>query len=330
MTSPNSSDPVLACIIVNYRTAALVIAGLQALSCEREQFPGLHVVVVDNDSGDDSVARLQQATAAYGDWVKIVAAPKNGGYAYGNNYGFEAAKTWLPSIDYFWMLNPDTEVLPGATAALLRFLQQHPRTIAGSCLQDRDGTCQVSTFNFPSIIGEMCAGFGLGILDRVFKHRLICRDIPQQNEKSDWMAGASLMFTAAVQRTLGDLDDVYFLYFEEVDYLLRAQRLGIACWYIPDSRIIHEVGASTGISDVRKQQPRRPQYWFASRRRYYAKNHSRAYLLCVDAAWMCGYASWLLRKRFSARQDVEAQPPGLLRDFFLASDFNPCNWSKPL
>ncbi|MBX2807216.1 MAG: glycosyltransferase family 2 protein [Cellvibrionaceae bacterium] len=328
MASLDKTPPVIAGIIVNYRTADLVIAGLNALLLERKQFPGLHLVVVDNDSGDGSFERLQQGAADYSDWVKVVAASKNGGYAYGNNYGFTEAKAWLQHIDYFWMLNPDTEVLPGATAALLGFLEENPRTIVGSCLQDRDGTKQVSTFNFPSVVGEMCAGFGLSVLDKVFKNRLICRQIPQKNERTDWLAGASLMFSAAVQQELGGLDEVYFLYFEEVDYLLHAHRRGIHCWYIPSSRIVHEVGASTGISDVRKQQPRRPQYWFASRRRYYIKNHSRFYLLCVDMAWIGGYSSWLARKWLTRREEFSAQPPHLLCDFILASDFNPCNWSK--
>lgn len=322
------SNPVIAVVIVNYRTPDLVVAGLKALEQERVAFPGLHVILVDNQSPDDSVTQLQSAIDTYGwlEWVRLVPAPINGGYAYGNNRGFEAAKHWLGQIDYLWMLNPDTQVRPGATAALIQFLQRHPRAIAGSCLEDRDGTKQVSTFNFPSVLSEACSGFSLGFLDRLLIQHRVTRDIPKQREACDWLAGASLMFTAQVQDELGHLDEGYFLYFEEVDYLLQANRQGIPCWYIPDSRVIHEVGAATGISDVRKRQPRRPTYWFESRRRYFLKNHGRVTLLAADLLWVLGYSSWCLRKSISNRQHLAQQPPKLFSDFLLQSQLNPGNW----
>lgn len=327
---PLDTQPVIAVIIVNYRTPELVIRGLGALEQERQEYPKLSVVIIDNHSGDDSLSLVHTAITDnhWGSWCKIIAAPKNGGYAYGNNLGFAEAKAWLDHIDYYWMLNPDTQVLPGATKALLKHLEAKPDTIVGSCLQDRDGTKQVSTFRFPSIINEMCSGFGLGLLDRLFKHKLIAEEIPSASKQCEWMAGASLMFSSQVQATLDDLDANYFLYFEEVDYLLKAHQQGIHCWYIPQSQVVHEVGASTGISDTRKKQPRRPQYWFASRRRYFLKNHGRLYLLAADALWLLGYGSWLTRKRLLKPKDMDLQPPFLWRDFFRASDFYPLNWMK--
>ena len=278
-------DATIAVVTVNYRTAALVIKGLEALFKERDRFPNLHAIIVDNSSPDDSLAVLNAYVLeqSWHEWVKVVPAEKNGGYAYGNNVGFDIAREWLPQLDYVWMLNPDTEVLPGATASLINFLMENPKTIAGSRLQDRDGTPQVSTFNFPSAMSELCSGLSLGFIDRLFSQYQVCRAIPDEPEASDWMAGASLMFASSTLEILGYLDDEYFLYFEEVDYLLNAQKQGVQCWYVPSSQVIHEVGASTGISDVRKQQPRRPVYWFESRRRYFIKNQVKSNLY-YDAA----------------------------------------------
>lgn len=314
----------IAVIIVNYRTAQLVIKGIQALHVEKSVFPYLHVITIDNHSPDDSVKIISQAIEKNGwsEWVKLVPAKKNGGFAYGNNLGFKEAKSWLNKIDYFWMLNPDTKVLPGATSALVSYLQQYPRTIVGSCLEDHDGTKQVSAFHFPSFISELCAGFGLGMLDRLFKPYLVHQDIPNGIQQTDWLAGASLMFTNSVQQQLGQMDETYFLYFEEVDYLLKANKLDIRCFYIPNSRVVHEVGAATGISDMRKKQPRRPQYWFESRRRYFIKNHGGWYLFLADTLWMLGYSSWCVRKWLTNRKQLRLQPPKLLRDFFLHSQWN--------
>jgi len=258
------NDKSIVAIMVNYKTPELVIAGLSALNVERASETGLHVVVVDNASGDHSLEFIGQfiESQQWGDWVKLVAADKNG------------------------------------------FLESCPRAIAGSRLEDRDGTVQISAFNFPSLLGEMCAGFSLGLLDKIFVKSLTRRSIPGCAEPVDWLAGASVMFSRQVYDELGGLDEEYFLYYEEVDYLLNANRKGIQCWYVPESRVVHEVGAATGISDARKKQPRRPAYWFESRRRYYIKNHGRLYLMATDFLWSVGYATWYARKLIVA-QSIE-------------------------
>lgn len=326
--SSTENNSVIAVVIVNYRTPELLIACLASLEKERVVFPKLYAIVVDNASPDNSVSLITNAIEKFSwqGWVRLVPAEKNGGYAYGNNMGFASAKAWLSDIDYFWMLNPDTRALPGSTQGLVNFLQAQPSTIAGCCLQDEDGTKQVSTFNFPGVISEFCSGLGLGVVDRLCKRFKVVRDIPSSIESSDWMAGASLMFTSKTQAKLGNLDERYFLYFEEVDYLLKAQRMGIHCWYIPESKVIHEVGAATGISDVRKRQPRRPAYWFESRRYYFLKNYSILRLALADLVWILAYSSWCARKYLTDRQQVHQQPPKLLRDFIRHSLFNPFSW----
>lgn len=328
----NHSDYVnndcIGIVMVNYRTPALVVNGLVALQKERERFPMLHVVIVDNDSGDDSQTLINSAVNDndWSSWVKWVAAPINGGFSYGNNLGIKTLQTWLPNIDFYWLLNPDTEVLPGATLALVDTLTSHPNTIVGSYLQDRDGSKQLSSFNFPSLITELCSTLGIGLLDKLFAQSIIRLPLTDSGQCAGWLAGASLMFTQEVQRTLGYMDEGYFLYFEEVDYLLQAKHQGIACFYVAESKIIHEVGASTGISDVRVKQGRRPAYWFESRRRYFLKNHSRAYLLLADIAWLLGQGLWYLRKSLTNKQDLALSPPGLWRDFARHSQLNPRNW----
>jgi len=329
-TSVAIYDDVIAVVIVNFRTPQLVSDCITSLAKERKNFPSLSVVVVDNDSQDGSVNILEDfiGVEQYFDWVKIIDAPKNGGYAYGNNIGFDKAKSWLGEIGYFWMLNPDTRVMPNATSALVDFLVANPKSIVGSCLQDADGSKQVSAFNFPSVISEMCSGFCLGLLDRFFKKYIVCLPIPEKSIQCDWLAGASLMFNNKTQSLLGHLDEKYFLYFEEVDYLLHAKKKGIPCWYVPESKVIHEVGASTGISDVRKQQPRRPVYWFESRTRYFLKNHGRLYLFTADCLWPLAYGTWLIRSKLTDVESFQARPPYLLSDFLIQSQLNPVNWFK--
>ncbi len=68
---------------------------------------------------------------------------------------------------------------------------------------------------------------------------------------------------------VGLLDDGYFMYFEEVDFCLKASRAGWPCWYVPASRVVHLVGQSSGVTDASPAAKRRPRYWFDARTRYF-------------------------------------------------------------
>ena len=103
------------------------------------------------------------------------------------------------------------------------------------------------------------------------------------------------------------------MYFEEVDFCLRAARAGWECWFVPESRVVHLVGQSTGVTDVKSTPKRRPAYWFASRRRYFRKNHGALYTLCADLLWAGGFATWRVRRVLQRKLD--ADPPHLLGDF---------------
>ncbi len=322
--SENRFSMAIAVVIVNYKTAQLVNRALDSLLLEREFLPQLSVIVVDNDSPDDSLAQLHNYVSAkqYGDWVHVFSSGKNGGYAYGNNVGFEKIESLKLAPEYIWMLNPDTYLRPKAGYELVAFLQQHPHAIAGSRLEDADTTPQVSTFNFPSVLSEVLSGFGLGALDKLFHSHRIVRDIVDNREEVDWLAGASMMIPSQAIALIGGLDERYFLYFEEVDYCLAMRKAEYHCWYVPESRVVHEVGASTGISDIRGKQPRRPQYWFESRRYYFGKNLGPLSHALADVGWMLGYTTWILRKKLTASKDLHCQPPHLLGDFWRNSVLN--------
>src|SRR5687767_12948644 len=108
--------------IVNYRTPELVVECLDSLEPEVRAHPGTTVLIVDNDSGDQSPEVIGGAVRSkgYEGWCRLVLAPRNGGFSYGNNLALkhwraEAAKDGDPPAafpDYVWLLNPDTRVLP--------------------------------------------------------------------------------------------------------------------------------------------------------------------------------------------------------------------------
>ena len=303
-------------VIVNYRTAQLTIDCLHSLALQINALPRMQVVVADNASGDDSVGQLTKAVCDNGwkSWCAVLPLPRNGGFAWGNNEAIRPALESADPPDYFLLLNPDTIVRDGAVAALLDFMDAHPPVgIAGSRLEDPDGHVQRSAFRFPGIMSELESGIRLSVVSRALSRFVVAPPPPAQACRVDWVAGASMMVRKAVFDAVGLLDDKYFMYYEEVDFCLRANRAGWSCWYVPASRVVHLVGQSSGVTDEKRRKKRRPEYWFESRRRYFRLHSGRLGTLLADSFWVMGRA--LYKTTAMARKHPANDPERLLGDF---------------
>jgi hypothetical protein len=306
-------------VIVNYRTAALVVDCLRSLQDEvakaSRRFGPVSVIVVDNASGDGSPDQIEEAIASRGwaNWAQLRRLPRNGGFAWGNNAAIRHASESDGTPDFVWLLNPDTIVRPGALVSLLEFLQSHPQAgLAGSRLEDPDGTVQRSAFRFPSLPAEVDNGLRLGLATRLLARRVVAPEPPGEATPTDWLSGASLMIRWAVIQEIGLLDEGYFMYFEETDFCRRAYRAGWRCWYVPQSRVVHLVGQASGIN-AGQQNKRRADYWFHSRRRYFLKHLGKIRTAAADGLFMIGFATWRLRRRLQKKADPD--PAMFLSDF---------------
>lgn len=292
---PHAAEGRLWIVIVNFRTASLVEDCLRSLRSEALALD-CRVVVVDNDSADGSYARLATCVQNQGwqDWVQVLAAPRNGGFAYGNNQGIRHALACDPGLGQVLLLNPDTVVEARALSALLDWMASHPRTgIVGSRLLNAEGGVEVSAHRHPSALGELEGSARLGLVSRALAAFQVSPPASATPQRCDWVSGASLMVRRAALDQVGPLDEGYFLYFEEVDFCLRVQQAGWECWCIPASRVVHLEGAATGI---RKTAARRARYWYDSRRRFFVKHHGVAGLMLADLLWALGRASLNLRR----------------------------------
>jgi len=303
-------------VIVNYRTTALTLDCLRSLQGEVDTVAGTRVVVTDNASGDDSVAHLEAAVSAsgWGSWATIQPLEQNGGFAAGNNAAIRLALVTADPPRYVLLLNPDTIVRPGALRALVEFMEGRPDVgIAGSRLEEPDGTPQRSAFRFPSVLGELEGGLRLGLVSRLLARWVSAPAIPMGPGPTDWVAGACMIIRSAVFKSVGLMDEGYFLYFEEVDFCHRARRAGWPCWYVPAAHVVHLVGRSSGVTNPSAAQRRRPSYWFRARRRYFLNNHGRLATVLADLAWSLGYASYRVRRLMQRKPDTD--PQWLLWDF---------------
>jgi len=301
-------------VIVNFQTPALAIDCLRSLVPEVRS-TGCRVWVVDNASADDSVTAISQLIRSEGwDWVELLPLQKNLGFAGGNNATLRSLLASSMPPDYVWLLNPDTIVRPGALSALLDLMEEHPEAgAAGSRLEDPDGTPQCSAFRFPSVLGEFENGIRLGLVSRLLARWIVAPAPPERQSETDWLSGASLLVRRQGFETVGLLDEQFFLYYEEVDFLLRAHRVGWQCWYVPASRVVHLVARASGVFADRRSPKRLPSYWFKSRRHYFCKNGGRRYALLADCAWLIGFVLWRLRRALCGKPDRD--PPHYLWDF---------------
>jgi len=260
----------VAVVIVSYRSAQLTVDCLRSLQSELLQ-PNMDikVVVVDNASGDYPEIAAAVLREHWSDWVKLIEAPQNGGFAYGNNLGLSyAIPLWNPH--YLHLLNPDTRIQPGAVRELVEFLDRTPAAgIAGSSFENGDGSDWPIAFRFGSPLSEFESALGWGLVSRLLQRWRVARVMDKTAKPIDWCAGASMMLRRTMLEKIGGMDERFFLYFEETEFCWRARRAGFQNWYVPASRVIHIAGQSTRLTERNAAPKCLPDYWFESRRRYF-------------------------------------------------------------
>ncbi len=299
-------------VIVNYKTAPLALRAAEGALADVNALGGA-ITIVDNDSGDGSVATLRQGVESgrFGRTVEVVAAEKNGGFGYGNNVAIRRALASDDPPDYVYLLNPDAVPDPGAIRTLVEFMDAHPDVgIAGSHIHNPDGTTHVSAFRFPSPLGELEGTLRLGLATKLFDRWSVWNLPCDRTTQVDWVSGASTIIRREVLDQIGLFDENFFLYFEETDLCRRATEAGWATWFVREASVEHEVGVATGIKDTAK---RTPPYWFQSRRYYFLKQGGKSELLLANLLWIAGFSLWRMRRRLQGKPDRD--PPQMLTDF---------------
>lgn len=309
-------NPTLATIIVNYRTAALVIENLPALLDEMRDYEGSHVYIVDNASpgGDFDTLNAFVAAEGLGDRISVIASGGNLGFAGGNNIGFEKARDDAKgAADYIFCLNPDAAPRPGALKTMIDVLEAQPRAaIVGPQIQDENGTAAASHHRFPTILREFAGEIRIG-----FFHKLAgapaAPDNPYAPFKTDWVSGAAFLarreaFPAAL------MDGNYFLYYEETDMMLGLKQAGWETWHAPEAAVVHIGGVSTGVQG---RTARLPTFWFDSWRYYFGKNHGGLYAFAAASAKFLGALGYVVKQALLGRANDKPER-------YLADVFNQC------
>lgn len=219
-------------IIVSWNTSALLSQCLSSLYETGSRFT-FEVIVVDNNSRDDTVALVEKQFPE----VILIKNDRNVGFACANNQAMMIGKG-----RYFLLLNSDTIVLPGAIDALMELAEQNPRVgVLGPKLLNMDGSLQASWASFPTFFSEL--------IGRNFRTRQPVSGLTNVFNV-DWIMGACMLVKTQVVQDVGGMDEDYFFYSEETDWCYRIKKKDWLVWYNTGAQIYHLGGGSANRSSL--------------------------------------------------------------------------------
>lgn len=232
-----SEDSRLGVVVVTWNAEVDIPGLVESLLNSRVDGARLSVVVVDNDSHDDTVGMVRALAPSF----DVVQLGYNGGYAAGANAGI----AHLGDCDAYFVLNPDLLLGDDAIQALWQEMCTSGAGITVPRLTDGHGGLRFSLRREPTIArawGEaILGGHRSGLYPRWGE---IIVDPAQYREprNADWATGAAMFVSRECARAVGDWDETFFLYSEEIDFALRARDLGFVLRYTPAAMALHAEG----------------------------------------------------------------------------------------
>ena len=253
----------LGIVILNWNTRDLLRRCLETVYASQGEF-SFQVVVVDNASTDDSAAMVQQEFPQ----AQLIVSPTNGGYSYGNNLGLRALgfkdKGRAPDAPrYGLLLNPDTEVPPDGLHDMIAFMDAQPKVgAAGPKLVLPDGSLdRACRRSFPTPLISLYHFSGLAKLfpnsPRFARYNMTYLPIDQEAEV-DSVVGAYMQVRREAIEAVGLLDEVFFMYGEDLDWAYRIKNAGWSVVYHPQVVVKHVKRAAS-----RQSQRAQLEFWRA-------------------------------------------------------------------
>ncbi len=275
-------EPLLYAIVLNNNNREDVLTCLTSLF--HSDYRNFRAILLDNGSTDGSVEEVRRSHAD----VQIFLLRENLGYAGNNNVGIKMALD--QGAEWILVLNDDTVLSPSCLSSMMEAVADEPEIgIAGP---------MVYHFDEPNVIQS--AG---GMLGKYWNSLHL-----GQNEKDlgqfprvhqvEWISGCAILIRRAVIEQVGMLDQDYFLYWEEMEWCLRASQAGWRIVNIPQAKLWHK-----GVK--RDYQPKPYVTYYSTRNHLYTLAKHRAPIV----AWIYtltqilrSLASWSIMPRWKSKR----------------------------
>lgn len=271
----------LSIIIVNFNTYRFLHFCLDSIYQGNLPQSSCEIIVVDNASADDSVNSLRKNYPQ----VKLITNRQNLGFARANNQGIKKA-----SGNLLLLLNPDTIVPKKTLKRMLEFVKKEKKAGIATCRVELpsgelDDACHRG---FPTPWRSFCQFSSLAAVfpqSQFFNgYHLGYKDMDKVHE-IDSCVGAFMLIKREVITSVGNLDEDYFWYGEDLDFCYRAKKRGWQIIYVPDVKIIHYKGVAAGIKKHslqistadKKVQLLATKSRFEAMRIFYDKHYKKVY-----------------------------------------------------
>lgn len=291
--TPGKAPLTLLVSIINYRTGAMTVDCIRSVLADLGDLDA-EVVVIDNRSDDGSAELIEAWIAAQTPAVpvRLIRSSTNSGFSGGHNQGIAAGEA-----DFYLVLNSDALVRPGFFQAMLDAAASAPTAgLFAPRIEYDDGTQQISCFRLHSPASELIRAAASGPVTGVLHRHDVPLQMPPRDDQIGWASFACILLRGAMIKAIGPMDEGYFLYFEDVEYCMRARRAGWGITYVPDARAVHFRGGSGPVKALERERKRLPGYYYASRTRFLYQAHGWGGLIAANLLWHLGRGLAVLRQ----------------------------------
>lgn len=233
----------LSIVIVNFRTYPFLSRCLDSIYAGKLPKNAYEILVVDNNSQDDSARRIQKNYKK----VRLLINRKNEGFAKANNRAIKKSQG-----EYVLTLNPDTILDKNTLSEMVRFMEKDQNIAVATCKVQLPGgeLDDASHRGFPTPWNALCQFTGVSAL---FPHSTFLNgyhlgyDHMEKVHEIDSCAGAFMMIRREAGEQINWFDEDYFWYGEDLDFCYRVKQKGWKIMFVPDVQITHYKGISGGI-----------------------------------------------------------------------------------
>ncbi len=276
-------------ILVSYNTAELTIRAIGCVyaSASNCSFP-VDVLVVDNASRDDSVARVRVEFPT----VRLFESPTNLGFGAANNLAVASSDS-----EYVLLLNTDAFLEPETLAVLEQYIRANPLVgVVGPTVLNADSTVQTAAWNFPSPLQSFFEYSGIGnLFPRVPLIGGYRKWNHNKTQQVPWLIGACILIRRSVFVDIGGFDSAFFMYAEETDVQKRIRNAGYDIHICAETKVVHMGG---GSGTLESESVRR--YFYTSQDLYMRKHYGILGLVLHRIIFgFCSAARWVIWRTMS-------------------------------
>jgi len=227
-------SPQISVIIVNFNAGDSLRQLLKSLQAFDNGYI-LEIFIVDNNSTDNSVARLRKEFS----FINIIQNAENVGFAKANNQGVKQA-----SSEKVLLINPDAEIKESTLRYLAECLEKNSTIgIAGPKILKSDGTIQKECArSFPGLVTLFLGSYPL---INKFSDCFLKKHDYKSSGKVACVSGACMMVRKKIFNEIGGFDERFFMYGEDMDLCYRVVKGGYKVWYVSEAEVMHLGGVST-------------------------------------------------------------------------------------